>query len=68
MPREITYRVTCPTCGSWAQLRVADPFGKIQTEPVVVMFSCIRQTEDDHETPTDALLLKLLPDLLSTWA
>jgi hypothetical protein len=61
VPRQITYRVSCPTCGSWAQLRVAEPFGGIQTEPVIVMFSCPEQTDEDHQPPTDEALIKLLP-------
>jgi hypothetical protein len=62
MPRQVTYRVRCPTCGAWAQLRVADPFGHIQTDPVIVMFSCRNQTSESHPAPLDEELLKLLPD------
>jgi hypothetical protein len=67
MPRQTTYRVRCPTCDAWAQLRVADPFGQIQTEPVVVMFSCINQTSEGHPAPIDDHLLKLLPDSASSF-
>lgn len=57
----ITYRVQCPSCGSWAQLRVADPIGP-QTAPVVVLYSCLGQMDETHVMPGDAELLKLLPD------
>jgi hypothetical protein len=61
-PRQTTHRVPCPTCGAWAQLRIADPIGGLQTEPVVVMFSCVNQTSAAHPVPDDSQLLLLLPD------
>jgi hypothetical protein len=61
VPNQTTYRVTCPTCGSWAQLRVAESFGDQSRELVVVMFSCIGQTHQGHVVPSDAELLNLLP-------
>jgi hypothetical protein len=61
MPRQVTHRVLCPTCSEWAQLRVAEPFGDFQTAPVVVMFSCVNQTSEEHIPPDDEVLLKLIP-------
>jgi hypothetical protein len=61
-PRQTTHRVPCPTCGEWAQLRTADPIGEGQSEPVVVMFSCVNQTSEEHPVPVDDELLRLLPD------
>jgi hypothetical protein len=65
MPRETAHRVVCPTCSAWAQLRVADPFGRIQTAPVVVLFSCPNQVSEDHKRPSDEELLMLLPEVSS---
>jgi hypothetical protein len=62
VPRQTAYRVVCPTCSAWAQLRVADPLGQAQTAPVVVMFSCPNQISEDHKRPGDEDLLMLLPD------
>jgi hypothetical protein len=61
VPDQTTYRVRCPACGEWAQLRVAESFDEAGTTPVVIMFSCVKQTSDDHMVPGDDELLKLLP-------
>jgi hypothetical protein len=31
-------------------------------KPVVVLFSCVNQTESGHEIPRDAELIKMIPD------
>ncbi len=61
MPRATAYRIMCPTCSAWAQLRVAEPFGKVQTQSVVVLFSCPNQLSEDHKRPRDEELLILVP-------
>jgi hypothetical protein len=66
MPRETAYRVVCPTCSAWAQLRVAAPFGHVQTAPVVVLFSCPNQVGEDHKRPSDEELLMLVPETPSS--
>jgi hypothetical protein len=59
--RETAYRIICPLCGGWAQLRIADPFGRVQTEPVIVMFACVNEMDDGHGRPTHNQLRALLP-------
>ena len=61
MPTEVTHRVRCPSCGEWAQLRVAHTIGD-GIAPVVVMFSCLGQTREDHVIPSEHDLLTLMPD------
>jgi hypothetical protein len=63
MIRQVAHRVSCPVCGDWAQLRIAYPFTDpaCRTTPVIVMFSCIGQTDEEHISPDDADLLRLLP-------
>jgi hypothetical protein len=63
MSQQVAHRVTCPVCGGWAQLRIAYPFTDARCdEPVVVMFSCINQTEAGHWWPAFAELMKLIPE------
>ena len=61
MARQVTYRVRCPTCDAWAQLRVAESLGAGH-EPVIVMFSCPNQTSEDHPAPSGKALYQLLPE------
>jgi hypothetical protein len=58
MERQYAHRVVCPTCGSWAQLRVAY---RDQWPPRVVVFSCVNQTEACHLPPSRDALLGLIP-------
>ncbi len=57
---QVTYRVICPSCGAWAQLRIAESLGD-GTDPVIVMFSCPNQTSEAHVAPTGRQLYELLP-------
>jgi hypothetical protein len=61
VPRQTAYRIVCPTCSAFAQLRIADPFGQVQVEPVVVLFSCPNQLSEEHKRPLDDDLLMLVP-------
>jgi hypothetical protein len=59
--RELTYRVKCPTCRAWSQLRVAESLADNHPDAVIVMFSCPNQTSEDHVIAPDNVLLKLIP-------
>jgi hypothetical protein len=61
MPRSVSYRVVCPVCGGWAQLRVVPPFGAGKTEPVIMSFTCQNAMIDGHGRPG----IKQLRDLLA---
>jgi hypothetical protein len=56
--RQFAHRVICPTCGSFAQLRVAY---RGEWPPVVVVFSCRNQTSAAHAPPTRDQLIGLIP-------
>lgn len=70
MERELTtpqyaYRVICPAClDRGAQVRIAYPFrdAELAARAVVVSFSCVNGTEEQHGTPSDTVLLALLAD------
>lgn len=58
MEHQFAHRVSCPTCGEFAQLRVAY---RDQWPPVVVAFSCRNQTSATHVPPTQEELIALIP-------
>jgi hypothetical protein len=57
MHKAIALRVTCPTCGQWAQLRMID---RAEDRPTVISFSCRDQVERSHPIPSSAQLTALL--------
>lgn len=58
MERQFAHRVRCPTCGAWAQLRVAY---RDRWPPTAVMFSCRNQTDESHTPPTREQILEMVP-------
>ena len=63
MRKSVAHRMRCPSCGSWAQLRVAYPITEASGRaPVVVLYSCLGETSEGHIRPTDAELLTLVAD------
>jgi hypothetical protein len=57
--RQFAHRVVCPTCGQFAQLRIAY---RDDWPPIVVMFSCRNQTSASHAPPTREAMLALVPE------
>jgi phage terminase large subunit GpA-like protein len=58
MERTVAYRVVCPSCGEWAQLRVQYVDDH---DPTAIAFSCRNQTERTHLEPPSAELQALIP-------
>jgi hypothetical protein len=56
--RQLAHRVRCPTCGAWAQLRLA--YRDDGRPPVPVAFSCVNQTSSSHAPPTREQIMELV--------
>jgi phage terminase large subunit GpA-like protein len=60
MPRQVVYRVRCPTCGEWAQLRVVYA-ERVDGRRWPMMLSCPNQTSRAHSAPEFSELADLIP-------
>lgn len=59
----VTHRIKCPSCGAFAQLRVANWYDADEREVHlgVATFSCINQNARGHVVPHDDQLLAAIP-------